>query len=97
VNGIKLNSETGELEITGPVTFSTTPELHRRSEQLMQSLKTCVINFKNVTQVDSSAVALFLAWKKKSKSICSVHVPSYLQDLVHTYGLDQQEMFGRHG
>ncbi len=51
------------------------------------------INFSEVTEVDSSAVALMLHWRRKAlqlnKPLRYVHLPHNLEALAELYGVDQ--------
>ena len=80
--------------VSGPVTFATVPCLSKLAQRFAQhaSLPT-VIDLKQVSQADSSALALLLEWqawaKHKQHHFTLVNVPASLLALGRVMGVDQ--------
>jgi len=78
------------LVVEGPVTLDTVPELATELEgHLGQG--DAVVDFGGVTDVDSSAVALVLEWRRqaerRSVSLRLANTPEALQNLAKLYGV----------
>ena len=82
--------EGDRLLLQGPVTFSQTPALLTAGlDYFRQGVR--VIDFKQVTEVDSSTVSLLLAWRRHAKehdlTLHIVNLPRNLLSLAELYGL----------
>jgi phospholipid transport system transporter-binding protein len=83
------------LQLQGPLNLSSmTRLLEETAAYARQSaLPDCLaIDFANVTDIDSSAVALMLHWRREAeklgKALRYVHLPANLQSLAELYGVD---------
>ena len=84
------------LKIEGALNFATMPRLieesaaYSRQKDLPEYL---AIDFSSVTEVDSSAVALLLHWRREAlrldKALRYIHLPPNLVSLAELYGVDQ--------
>ena len=78
------------LVVEGPVTLDTVPELAAGLEAQLRP-GDAVVDFGGVTEVDSSAVALVLEWRRqaeaRSVSLRVANVPEALQNLARLYGV----------
>ena len=84
------------LKIVGALNLASMRRLLAESSvySQQQNLPDCLaIDFANVTEIDSSAVALLLHWRREStrlgKSLRYIHLPPNLLSLAELYGLDQ--------
>ncbi|PAS96641.1 MAG: hypothetical protein CGU28_07925 [Candidatus Dactylopiibacterium carminicum] len=80
----------GRLQVQGAVNQFTVPALQPAGEALVCEADR-VVNFSNVTTVDSSALALILAWKRAARAAghtLSVEAaPVALRNLASLYGV----------
>jgi len=78
------------IELQGPVTLDTTPELVTMGEPLIRQ-GSAVIDFANVSEVDSAAVALALEWLRQSESLGNsltfANLPDSMKNLAALYGV----------
>lgn len=80
--------------LEGPVTFQTVPCLHQLAHQFA-TVKPIpeIIDLQNVSQADSSALALLLEWQgwaqQHQHQFKLINVPSGLQALARVMGIDQ--------
>ena len=78
------------LVVEGPVTLDTVPELAAGLEAQLRP-GDAVVDFAGVTEVDSSAVALVLEWRRqaeaRSVSLRVANAPEALQNLARLYGV----------
>ena len=90
-----LSTVVGEvLRIEGQLTLPNMPRLLSETEAYASqaTLPDCLaIDFEKVTDIDSSAVALLLHWRRKAlaldKSLRYVHLPPNLLSLAELYGI----------
>jgi phospholipid transport system transporter-binding protein len=92
-----VNATTGEvLVLEGPLSVETLSDrvLPQSDAYCCRSdLPECLsIDFAKVTEVDSSAVALLLEWRRESqrrgKNLSFVNLPANLMALAELYGVD---------
>ncbi len=77
----------GVLKLPAVVNVETVPELLKLVDRAKQPLTT--VDFSDVVQADSVALALLLKWQTASKQPIQVqHLPEDLQTLVHLYDLE---------
>jgi phospholipid transport system transporter-binding protein len=84
------------LSLEGPLSFANLPEVLARSDaycaraELPERL---TIDFAGVDQVDSSAVALLLQWRRTAlllgKELSFVNLPANLLALAELYGVSE--------
>jgi phospholipid transport system transporter-binding protein len=97
MDSIQSSRVVGEvLKIEGALNFASMPRLLAESSaySLQQDLPDCLaIDFSNVTDIDSSAVALLLHWRREAtrldKALRYIHIPPNLLSLAELYGVDQ--------
>ena len=97
MDSIQTSTVVGEvLKIEGALNFASMPRLLAESTaySLQENLPECLaIDFVNVTDIDSSAVALLLHWRREAtrldKALRYIHLPPNLLSLAELYGVDQ--------
>lgn len=89
-----LKANNGICALSGDLTFATTAELKTAGEALLQesaALAAMTFDLAKVGKVDSSALALFLAWlraaKTKSQNLQFINIPQALAELADLYSL----------
>jgi phospholipid transport system transporter-binding protein len=85
-----IRRERDRLIVEGPVTLETVPALAEAMEaQLAPGAG--IVDFGGVTDVDSSAVALVLEWRRqaerRSVALRLENAPAALQNLAKLYGV----------
>jgi phospholipid transport system transporter-binding protein len=82
------------LELTGALSFETLPGVLERTTEFAgrPDVPDCLtIDFAGVTDIDSSAVALLLEWRRLAaalgKRLAFVNLPANLLALAHLYGV----------
>ncbi len=96
MNSVYSSTVVGEvLQLQGPMTLGNMPRLLEETAAYATQavLPDCLaIDFTNVAEFDSSAVALMLHWRREAerlgKSLRYVHLPANLQSLAELYGVD---------
>ena len=82
----------GRFKLKGALTFETVPEILRVSSTLFTEFKQLEIDLADVSQGDSTGVALLLAWirqaRAQKKSIVFMHIPSQLLMIAKVSNLD---------
>ncbi len=80
-----LDSET--LSLPAVVTVETAPAILRQVERDKKNVMG--VDFSSVTQADSVALAMLLAWQSKIESALNITaLPDELKTLVHLYDLE---------
>lgn len=83
----------GRFSIQGPLVFETADSLWRRSGSQFEAYKSVRIDFSQVDDVDSSAVAVLLAWcrlSKRNKKTIEFHaVPDSLKSIIEISDLNE--------
>ena len=84
------------LQVEGPLNFESMPRILEETAlyAAQDNLPSCLaIDLANVTDIDSSAVALLLHWRRAAdrlkKSLRYVHLPQNLVALAQLYGVDE--------
>ena len=84
------------LQIEGALNFENMPRILEETAIYVaqDNLPSCLaIDLANVTDIDSSAVALLLHWRRAAdglkKSLRYVHLPQNLVALAQLYGVDE--------
>jgi phospholipid transport system transporter-binding protein len=87
---IQVNGTSIELE--GPITLESFCEL-RAATQPHIGQADWTVDWKNVKEVDSTALALILAWQRESavhgKQIRNINLPANLKSLAELYGVSE--------
>lgn len=82
----------GYFKLKGALTFETVPEILRASSTLFAEADHLKVDLADVSQGDSTGVALLLAWirqaKVHKKSIVFTHIPSQLLMIAKVSNLD---------
>ena len=97
MDSIQSSTVVGEvLKLEGALNFASMARLLAESSaySLQQNLPDCLaIDFSNVTDIDSSAVALMLHWRREAtrlgKALRYIHLPPNLLSLAELYGVDE--------
>ena len=83
------------LQIDGALNFESMPRILEETALYaeQETLPSCLaIDLANVTDIDSSAVALLLHWRREAtrlgKALRYVHLPQNLVTLAQLYGVD---------
>ncbi len=83
-------AEAHVLRLSGPVRIDTVTTLLQTSVPSFSQARS-VVDFSEVTDIDSSALALMLQWRRDAESAGSqvhfVHVPDNLRVLAELYGV----------
>ncbi len=82
--------DTGVLRLSGPVRIDTVTVLLQTSTPSFAQAQT-EVDFSAVTDIDSSALALMLQWRREAESAGStvrfIHVPDNIRVLAELYGV----------
>jgi phospholipid transport system transporter-binding protein len=83
------------LQLEGAINFGSMPRLlaETAAYAAQEKLPDCLaIDFAHVTDIDSSAVALILHWRRESlrlqRALRYINLPPNLQSLAKLYGVD---------
>jgi phospholipid transport system transporter-binding protein len=87
-----IRREGDSLILEGAVTLDTVPALIGAAEEnLRQGVR--VVDFRDVTEVDSAAVALALEWLRRAAegktALRLVNLPPAMQNLAKLYGVSE--------
>ena len=87
-----IRREGESLILEGAVTFYTVPGLVAAAEEhIRQGVR--VVDFRNVTEVDSSAVALALEWLRQAArndiALRLENLPAAMRNLATLYGVSE--------
>lgn len=87
-----IRREGDSLVLEGAVTLDTVPALIGAVEEHLQK-GALVVDFRNVTEVDSAAVALALEWQRRAAenktSVRLANLPTAMQNLAKLYGVSE--------
>lgn len=97
MNAAQTSTVVGQvLRLEGALNFANMSRLlaETGAYSSQQDLPDCLsIDFGHVTEVDSSAVALMLHWRREAqrlgKALRYIHLPANLQALAELYGVEQ--------
>ena len=85
-----ISREADRIELKGPVTLETVPELVALGEPMIRQGAE-IVDFSNVSDVDSAAVALALEWLRQSESLGNslkfINLPDAMKNLAALYGV----------
>jgi phospholipid transport system transporter-binding protein len=91
---VNAESQAPALFLEGPLSFESLPDVLARSRAYGERADlpdTLTIDFSKVSQVDSSAVALLLEWRREAarlgKTLFFVSLPANLMALAELYGV----------
>jgi len=81
------------VQVSGPLTFTTGSYLWKQGKQIIKCHPELVFDLHQVTDIDSSSLALLVGWIKYAKALgCSIkffHVPTKLHTIAKLSGFDQ--------
>lgn len=87
-----IRREGDRIELEGPVTLATVPELAAAGESLLRE-GAAVVDFSKVTEVDSAAVALALEWLRQAgvagTRLQLANLPEAMRNLAGLYGVSE--------
>jgi len=90
---VDLDVQEGVLTLKGQIDFDNVVNALKKSVDLLQSLPDMTIDLQNLTQSDSSGLALLLAWmrtaRQQKKKIVFLNMPPFLTDLAMVSGLSE--------
>lgn len=85
-----IRREADRIELQGPVTLATVPDLVALGEPLIRQ-GSAVVDFSKVSEVDSAAVALALEWMRQAEalghSLSFANLPVAMSNLAGLYGV----------
>lgn len=85
-----IRRDADRIELQGPVTLDTVPGLVAMGEPLLRQ-GPATVDFANVSEVDSAAVALALEWLRQSESLGNslrfANLPDAMKNLAALYGV----------
>lgn len=88
-----INSSPDVWALSGQLVVDKAHNILQESNELSLPKAGLTLDFTNVWAVDSSAVALILAWLRRSKSegvtLTFANVPDNLKSLIKLYGLEE--------
>jgi len=80
----------GRLQVTGPMVIASAAALKTAGESALSAGAT-VVDLSRVTDADSAAVAVLLAWvrsaQERNQAIAIVHSPDSIRSLATLYGV----------
>jgi phospholipid transport system transporter-binding protein len=86
-----IRREGDSLILEGAVTLDTVPALIGAAEENLQGVR--VVDFRDVTEVDSAAVALALEWLRRAgegkTGLRLANLPPAMQNLAKLYGVSE--------
>ena len=87
-----IRREGDSLILEGAVTLDTVPGLISAAEEHLRK-GARVVDFRNVTEVDSAAVALAIEWLRKASEsgtgLRLANLPAAMQNLAKLYGVSE--------
>jgi phospholipid transport system transporter-binding protein len=90
---IKLSEDKHYLNISGSLNVNTVARLRELGAQLLKTVSNPTFDLSEVTECDSSALALLTAWTRDAKNLAKqasfIHVPSQLMAIAQLSGLDK--------
>ncbi len=86
-----MHMQEGVLTVQGQIDFDNVVGALKKSIDLFEPLSEITVDLKNVSQSDSSGLALLVAWMRmavtQQKKMVFVNVPSVLKELARVSGL----------
>lgn len=90
---LKLNADTGHVDVSGELTFTTVSDLCVSAPELFASIEVLEIDLAEVTRSDSAGLALLIDWmrsaKQMNKNIVFHNIPTQMLAMAHASGLDE--------
>lgn len=90
---LRLDAETGHIDVSGELTFTTVNELLESAPVLFAPISMLDIDLADVTRSDSAGLALLIDWmrsaKQMNKNIVFHNIPAQMLAMAHASGLDE--------
>jgi len=90
---LKLDAETGCINVCGDLTFTTVNDLLVASRGVFAPIAVLDIDLADVSCSDSAGLALLIDWmrsaKQKNKNIVFHNIPAQMLAMAHASGLDE--------
>ncbi|HEX6691022.1 MAG TPA: STAS domain-containing protein [Burkholderiales bacterium] len=87
-----IRREAGRLLLSGPVTLGNVAELLEAGRRELAADGVATVDLAGVTDLDSSALALLLAWLRDARaagrSLAFVNLPEGLRTIARLYGVE---------
>ena len=87
-----IRREAGRLLLSGPVTLGNVAELLEEGRRQLAADAVATVDLAEVTDLDSSALALLLAWLREAKAagraLGFANLPESLQTIARLYGVE---------
>jgi len=90
---LKLDAETGQIDVSGELTFTTVKDLFVSAPVLFAPIASLEIDLARVMRSDSAGLALLIDWmrsaKQMNKNIVFPNIPAQMLAMAHASGLDE--------
>ena len=87
-----ISNSGDKLSVQGPITFTNVEEVIEQGINLFDKTE-LVVDLKQVTEVDSSAVSVLLEWqrtaRKNNQRLFFTNIPENLKNLTQLYGVTE--------
>ena len=87
-----IRREAGRLLLSGPVTLGNVAELLAEGRRQLAADAVTTVDLAEVTDLDSSALALLLAWLRDARaagrSLAFANLPDGLRTIARLYGVE---------
>jgi phospholipid transport system transporter-binding protein len=87
-----IRGEAGRLLLSGPVTLANVAELLEAGRRELATGAMATVDLAGVTDLDSSALALLLAWLRDARaagrSLVFANLPEGLRTIARLYGVE---------
>lgn len=93
MENVQLELKNKEIMVIGVINFNNVSSILNQGITMIGGLDNIKVNLKELSQTDSSGLALFVAWvkvaKEQNKKIVFTNVPGFVKDISRVYGLDE--------
>ena len=90
---LKLDAETGYINVCGDLTFETVNDLLVSARQVFSHIEVLDLDLADVGCSDSAGLALLIDWmrsaERKNKNIVFHNIPAQMLAMAHASGLDE--------
>lgn len=92
MNTVTVEESKGRVYVKGDVSFDNAVTVLEEGLKLVRTLPKLEVDLKDMTQTDSSGLAVLIGWvraaKQEKKSIRFFHLPDFMRDLSRVCGLE---------
>jgi len=92
MSNVNLEIKNNVIAVNGIIDFNNVVGAWQKGITMIGALENIKVNLKDLSQCDSSGLALFVEWvrtaKEQNKKIVFMNVPNFVQDISRVYGLD---------